>query len=270
MPFLQKYLTFFKMRIRCGLQYRTAALAGIATQFCWGFMYILLYHAFRNSDPAAYPMTAEQTATYIWLQQAFLTLFASWQLENDLIAQIKDGTVAYDLCRPVSLYPMWFCKCMASRLSRAMLRFLPILLICGFLPAGYRMCLPTSFLCLGLFLLSLTLAFLLTIAILMPVHISVFFLLNESGIRSVFANVMDFCCGGLIPIPLMPAALQKFLSFTPFLYMQNTPYLIYNGYLPISDALRAICIQLCWLVFFIPLGVWMMKKALRRTVIQGG
>lgn len=267
---MRKYLTFFSMRLRCGLQYRTAALAGILTQFCWGFMYIMLYHAFRISDPDAYPMTADQTATYIWLQQAFLAMFASWSMENDLIAQIKDGTVAYELCRPMSLYPMWFCKCMASRFARALLRFLPILLITGFLPEGYRMHLPATPLTALVFLLSLTLAFLLMTAILMPVHIAVFFLLNDSGIRAVFANITDFCSGSLIPLPLLPAGLQTILSFTPFMYLQNTPYLIYSGYIPLAAAPRYILLQLVWLAILIPAGMWMMKRALNRVVIQGG
>ncbi len=267
---LRKYVTFFSMRMRSGLQYRTAALAGIATQFCWGFMYIMLYHAFRKSDPSAYPMTADQTATYIWLQQAFLTLFASWNFENDLIAMIKDGSVAYELCRPMPLYPMWFCKCMASRSSRAALRFLPILCITGFLPDGYAMRLPVSLPAFFAFLISLLLAFLLTVALMLPAHIAVFFLLNESGIRAIFGNVVDFCSGSLIPLPLLPLGIQTVLSYTPFLYLQNTPYLIYTGYLDLSLAPRYIGMQFLWLCILIPLGVFMMRRGLRRVVIQGG
>ena len=36
-------LSFFRMRLINGMQYRTAAWAGIVTQFFWGFMEILLY-----------------------------------------------------------------------------------------------------------------------------------------------------------------------------------------------------------------------------------
>ena len=32
---MKKYLSFFRLRFITGLQYRTAALAGIATQFFW-------------------------------------------------------------------------------------------------------------------------------------------------------------------------------------------------------------------------------------------
>ena len=33
---MKKYISFFKIRFSMGLQYRTAALAGVVTQFAWG------------------------------------------------------------------------------------------------------------------------------------------------------------------------------------------------------------------------------------------
>ena len=69
------YGSFFRLRFINGLQYRAAAYAGVATQFAWGFMEILLFHAFYQTDPAAFPMEFSQLAAYVWLQQAFLALF---------------------------------------------------------------------------------------------------------------------------------------------------------------------------------------------------
>ena len=63
------------MRFIMGLQYRTAALAGIITQFFWGAMEILIFVAFYRTDAAAFPMSMEATSSYIWLQQAFLAFF---------------------------------------------------------------------------------------------------------------------------------------------------------------------------------------------------
>ena len=39
-----------------GLQYRAAALAGIVTQFAWGFLEILMFRAFYRADASAFPM----------------------------------------------------------------------------------------------------------------------------------------------------------------------------------------------------------------------
>ena len=38
---MKKYFSFFRLRFVMGLQYRTAALAGIFTQFFWGAMTIM-------------------------------------------------------------------------------------------------------------------------------------------------------------------------------------------------------------------------------------
>ncbi len=43
---MNKYLSFFRLSFTMGLQYRAAALAGIVTQFAWGFLEILVFWAF--------------------------------------------------------------------------------------------------------------------------------------------------------------------------------------------------------------------------------
>lgn len=86
---MKKYLSFFRLRFLMGLQYRAAAAAGVLTQFAWGFMEIMMYRAFYRADAAAFPMSFEATASYIWLQQAFLAVFAAWMLESEIFDAIK-------------------------------------------------------------------------------------------------------------------------------------------------------------------------------------
>lgn len=71
----EKYIAFFRLRFAMGLQYRSAALAGMVTQFVWGAMEILVFRAFYEADAAAFPMSLEATASYIWMQQAFSCFF---------------------------------------------------------------------------------------------------------------------------------------------------------------------------------------------------
>lgn len=91
---MRPYLAFFRVRFSNGLQYRAAALAGMATQFAWGFMIIFMFRAFYQADPSAFPMTFQGLSSYIWLQQAFLTLFVSWFVEKDIFECISTGQVA--------------------------------------------------------------------------------------------------------------------------------------------------------------------------------
>ena len=151
---MKKYFAYFRIRFIAALQYRAAALGGLATQFAWGSMLLVMYGAFYRSNPAAIPMPYDQLASYVWLQQALLVLFITYRYDLDVVDSITMGGIAYDLVRPVSLYAMWFSKDMATRSAGAMLRCVPVLLLAVLLPAPYKMILPPS---VGGFLLFLLL-----------------------------------------------------------------------------------------------------------------
>lgn len=149
---MRKYQAFFRIRFINTLQYRSAAIAGMATQLAWGLMEILAFHAFYQADPSAFPMTFQQTVSYVWLQQAFLSLFMLWFFEAEIFDTITTGSIAYELVRPMDLYNRWFCQSAANRLAKALLRCGPIFVIAFLLPAPYRLILPTNVAALFLFL----------------------------------------------------------------------------------------------------------------------
>lgn len=171
----KKYWSFFRIRFIHGLQYRAAALSGIVTQFIWGTMELLLFRAFYEAAPESFPMEFQALSTYIWLQQAFLALYMTWFWEAELFQSITTGNVAYELCRPVRLYHMWFTRSLAVRLSKAVLRCMPILLFAWLLPAPYGLALPGNIHTWFFTLLSMTLGLLFVVAFGMVVYMSVFF-----------------------------------------------------------------------------------------------
>ena len=56
----------------------------------------------------------------------------------------------------------------------------------------------------------------------------------------------------------------------PFASMQNTPYLVYTGQLQGAQILRAMALQLFWLGALVCLGYALMRRALKKVVVQGG
>ena len=54
---MNKYQALFRIRFTNSLQYRSAAFAGMVTQFVWGMLEIFAFRAFYQTDPAAFPMT---------------------------------------------------------------------------------------------------------------------------------------------------------------------------------------------------------------------
>jgi ABC-2 type transport system permease protein len=202
---MKKYYALFRIRFINSLQYRAAALAGLATQFAWGFMEISAFSAFYRTNPAAFPMEFSQTVSYVWMQQAFLTLFMMWFWENDITAAIMEGAIAYEMVRPVDLYYRWFCQTAANRLARAALRCAPVLIIAFIVPEPYRMTLPPNAAHLLLFLLSTLLALCVVVAFSMLLYISLFYTLSPMGMRIISASVSDFFAGAIVPLPFFPA-----------------------------------------------------------------
>ena len=267
---MKKYQSFFRMRFLGGMQYRAAAWAGIATQFAWGFMSLLMFRAFYEADPAAFPMEFPQLATYIWLQQAFLALFNTWRYDDDIFESITSGGVAYELVRPAPVYAMWFVKSIASRAASAALRCLPVLAVAFFLPAPYRMDLPGSAGVFVLFVLSLAAASCLVVAMQMLVYVSTFYTLSPMGVRIIVMVLSDFLMGQLIPLPFFPEGLRQVVELTPFAAMQNLPLQIYCGTVVGAQMWRALALQAFWLAALVAGGTLWMCRSLRRVVVQGG
>lgn len=267
---MRSYISFLKIRFINGLQYRTAAYAGIATQFAWGFMYIMLYQTFYKSNITRAPMAFSQLSSYIWLQQAFLALFMTWFLDNDIFALITSGNVAYELCRPLDIYNTWFVKNCAIRLSKTLLRCFPILMIAFILPAPYKFSLPSSTLSALLFILAMLLGFLVVVSYCMLVYIFTFYTISPMGVRMALVMTADFLSGGLVPLPFLPQWFTKYLYLTPFAAMQNVPFRIYSGQIPVNQSFTPIVLQLFWLVALTFIGKRVMSSALIRVTVQGG
>lgn len=267
---MKKYLTFFKMRLLAGLQYRAAALAGLSTQFVWGTMEVLLYRVLWREHPERFPMGPEALAAYIWLQQAFLALFALWQWEGELIDSVRTGSVAYELTRPADLYGMWMVRTLATRLSRGLLRAAPVMVLGALIPAPWGLRLRISPANFGLFLVSSCLMLLVVCAYSLLVCALTFYLTDPNGVMVVSVAAADLLGGGIVPLPFLPAGLRKFAELTPFGAMQNVPLRLFGGDLTGAAAFRAMGLQVFWAAVLVAVGYALLRAGLRRVSVAGG
>ncbi len=267
---MKKYISFLRIRFITGLQYRAAAWGGIATQFAWGGMTILMFKAFYESDASAFPMEFSQLASYIWLQQALLTLFNSWFFDNEIFETITSGSIAYEMCRPFDMYAMWFTKNVATRLSRVVLRCLPIIIFAILLPAPYNLSAPSGIITFLLFIVSSIFGLFVIVSLGMLLYISAFYTISTNGIKVIAVSTIDLLTGALIPIPFFPEWLQPIMFALPFASIQSTPFLIYVGQMSGMQVLSSITLQAFWIVALVIIGKLMMKNALKKVVAQGG
>jgi len=265
---MREYAALFRIRFINGLQYRAAALAGLATQFAWGFMEILAFSAFYRANPAAFPMEFSHLVSYIWIQQAFLHLFAPYGGNGDAVESIVSGGIAYDLARPMGIYNRWFVENAAGRVARTALRCLPVLIVAFVLPQPFRMTPPTSLFQLAMSIISMPLGLLAVVSYCQLDNISVFY--TMSRYNAIFWVTADFFAGGYIPLPFFPEPIRKIIEYTPFAAMQNMPLRIYSGDIAGADAVRGVLLQLFWCAALLLAGKLLMRRSLKRVVAQGG
>ena len=272
---LKPYLGIFKMRLIAGFQYRSAAWAGVSTQFFWGAMQLLVFYAFyesagMNSPGVQSPMSFAELSSFIWMRQAFLALVMIWSMDNELLTHITSGNVAYELSRPLSLYTFWFARILAFRVSRTLLRCIPIFIVASLLPSPWGFGLPGDISSFLLFVPSLFLAAVIVTALSMLVCCITFVTLSPTGARLFLGVIGEFLMGAIIPIPFMPDYLQRVCFYLPFRYTADFPFRLYSGHIHGEEALVGILMQFVWAIALVALGLWGFSSSQKRLVIQGG
>ena len=257
---MRAYITYFKLKFISSLQYRSAAWAGIATQFFFGFVYIMVYVAFYESGGNNLPMELPQVVTYLWLNQALLALVNQFTRDQELFKLVREGGISYELVRPKNLYFMWYFKIIGQRLANVTLRFFPLLLVTSILPYPFHMGGPASILHFLSFIVSLGLGTLLVTALAVFYPIITIITMNEKGIVNLIITTADILSGIVVPIPFFPKFLQIISSFLPFQYISDLPFRLYVGNISLADGVFGMCIQFIWIIIFIILGNILMEK----------
>lgn len=265
---MQSYRGLFKMTFKGELQYRAKAISGFATQLFWGLLYIYLYTAFMKGSTID-GFSISQMCSFIWLGQAFFVL-RYIDLPKKCAKEIENGDVCYKFVRPLNLYNQWYCEYLGYKLSATLLRFLPIILIAFLLPPSIGLSLPVSWTAFGLFIIALTIGTLMTGAISMIAVYLTFKTQSAKGTLGIVSTTTNLLGGFFIPIPLMPEVVQNVLNYLPFRFIVDLPFRIYIGSISTKPALMFICISLIWLVILVALGKFLVSRALKKTVIQGG
>ena len=207
---------------------------------------------------------------YVWLNQAFFYLIIMGLKDQDILEQIKNGGVAYELCRPYDLYWWWYFKHLSKRYAGCLLRCFAVIIVAMLLPAPYNLSLPVSLEAFILFLVTLILGSFLITSIWMIINIIAFFTYNEKGISSIIYTIGHLLSGIEIPLPLLPAIMLTLTEFLPFRLISDLSQRVYSGNISITYGLQSVVLQIIWIIILIIVGKNLMKKALSKVSIQGG
>lgn len=259
---------FFQLRMRQLLRYRTAAWAGVATQMAFGAILVAIRLAFLRNSTVPTPLSAEQLVTYTWLGQAFFAMTPyTTNPDPEVARMVRDGSIAYELARPVDLYRTWFMRQLAGRLAPTVLRCGPVIVLAT---AFFGMRLPPSLQATFAWVAATCGALLLTASLLTLVSVSLLWTISGDGVRRLVPALSAFLSGHLIPVSFFPEPWQPLVNALPFRGIVDAPFQLWTGSRPATDVAEVLVHQLAWTTAMVVSGRLLLAAGLRRVVVQGG
>jgi ABC-2 type transport system permease protein len=256
------------------LQYRAAALAGLWTQIFFGLVLLMIYQAFYRSTTVPQPMTFAEIVSYVWLGQALLAMLP-WNADAEIRAMVRSGAVAYELCRPIDLYSLWYARALALRTAPTILRAVPMCLIAAvILPLvgldDWRLASPPSLGAAVAFGATLVCTLLLGCALTTLINITLLWTISGEGAVILLTSLATFLSGMIVPLPLFPDWAQPIVHALPFAGLVDLPFRVFTGHIPPGAVGSVLQHQILWTIAIVLFGRWLLSQGMRRVVVQGG
>jgi ABC-2 type transport system permease protein len=267
------YVAIIAARFRTLLQYRVAALAGLFTQVFFGVVRIMILSAFYAASRGAHPpMSLHETIGYVWLGQAML-LVVPWRIDEDVLQQINDGSIVYELARPLDLQAVWLARALAWRTAPVLLRMVPMLVLAmvvlPYVEPDWALA-PPSAAAFAAWLACFAGAVVVSSAISALMNVTLIWSLAGSSIPMIVGSLATIFGGLVIPLVLFPDWSQPIIYALPFAGLLDLPARIFTGNLPPHDVIYVLADQLAWSAVLIAFGRWLLARGIRALVVQGG
>jgi viologen exporter family transport system permease protein len=264
------YAAVTRVAFRRQLAYRTANLAGLATNAFFGLLraslFIALFTSSEQSTIGGYDLQA--AVTYTWVTQAMIMVISLWGWW-DIETTIRSGDVVTDLARPFSYLGYWLARDYGRAAYFALFRGVPGLIF-GQLTFAGGLRWPSTPFEIALLGTSLILAVAISFAWRFLLNVSAFWTTDARGLGGIAGAIMMFLGGFILPIHLFPDWIQPLLLSLPFAAIIQVPSDIFVGRLSGGPALVALASQAMWAVVLLALAQVTVLFAVRRVSVQGG
>ena len=274
---LKLYLPFSKAGIKIELSYKAQIVMWIAISFIQIFFVLFLYQAiYRNSPDGMNAVingfTFYDMVLYMITSFFFSFVMGSGDTSYDIWTDIKEGTIANTLTKPVSY-----------RLRHlftyfGVLVFDYVVIIIPFLSIVYAIFISLGLLQITAWEFILNVIFFIVFSIIAGfinnavsyfVGMLVFYTDHLFGLNMARNALQGFLGGQMVPLAYM-GGLGTVFSFTPFAFMNSVPVLTIMGKLDITSILIYLGIAFLWILLIELINHFIFSRALKRITVQGG
>lgn len=259
------WLELIRARIRVQYMYRFA----VVMRFILPAITIYLLTVIWTS---AYAGREEVGGIPLNLMLVYLTIgnlqaaYLRPEIGYDIVDRVREGQIGFDLSRPVN-YPTQLVASAAGDMLGQLPMLLAVLPVAGLLG---ELAPPATWQDGVGYLVSFLIAWFIAVELAMIIGLVAFWTLEMNGFMMVYNLVGGFATGALVPLWFMPELLRQFVQLLPFQSIVYVPVSIYIGIPATGSIATALALQLFWAVALIGVVYMIWKRALHRTVIQGG
>lgn len=211
--------------------------------------------------------TLNEMIIYIFI--TFLTsLITSVDISYDISREVKDGSIAINLIRPINYEKRMFFQGLGNVLYNFVIIFLLIFTVTTIM--FYKFTGKLSVINIVFYFLSSILGILINFYFSYIFGLLSFKITNMWGLSQIMQALSGLLSGMLIPIAFFPGWAQVVVDFFPFSSIIYTPTMIYLNKLSGVEIIKAIGLQVFWVVALMFLAKWMWKKLIKNLTILGG
>ena len=261
---LAPYVAFAAKAFSREATYRMEVFTNVGSLFVRLYLMKAVWTALyqQNAAPAGVPLHAVLTYTCVAL---LMSLILEIDGTRAIREKIREGTIATDLMKPISLPLYFFSDGVGMTLLHALM-IVPSLAV-ALLIVHVDVPAPPV---LAAFFFSFLLGYLVNFTLNFMMNAVAFWTLETFAIQLMVRWVSDLLSGQIVPLIFFPGVLQQIVLELPFAAIYSTPLLICLGTIPPSQYAIAFAVQIGWFAVFAAIAALVWRAAQRRVVVQGG
>ena len=263
MAYLYQLRNAFISRVK----YRGNMLWGLA----WGIVALLpqvfLWRALFGDSYTVAGVTLAQMMTFLVISR-LVSQGISLKTGRVFEERMKSGDISLDMVRPSDPRLLASAQAAGESMVNILLEGLPVFLVAIVIVGGILP--PETGLHFMLFMISVTLAIILSIVFQMLVGLAAFWFLSVWLLDWVLRFFLALFSGGIVPLWFMPQWVQHVAVWLPFQAMHFTPIQIYLGRYSVEESIMAIGVQVIWIILLYLVQKMLWWRGVHRIVVLGG
>lgn len=262
---MRAYLYLFNKAFKSQFVYRLATFFKLVSSMLSLLVQISLWSSLINSGVKD-EISMSEMLVYVIVNAIVLSL-TSINIANDLEPEIRDGTIAIYLVRPLSLHLYLLSVNFGKTAFNTLATVLPAVIISGLF---IGISLPIQKIYLLFFFLSVGLGVFIMFELTYIVGLLAFWVQRTWYLKWYLNAGVVFLGGTVVPIWFYPEAMKNISYILPFRYISFEAVNLYLEKTSIQHGILVIFIALFWVMVLYFCGRFMWYKIQRRIMINGG